>query len=238
MRFVERFMAEHGCASLMEAQAWYEKSGPPRDYYLNEKDVYNIRVDRVDVQWRLHPDPVASAQIWMGRQPAANQLVLSLQMPKPGTGDHALWERYLQGVAAGAPADSLSDLTNQLTPANWLPFIMAFVFDDSVEACLRHGNRRPVMMDATHGTNAQKIHLFALMVIDDHGNGRPVAWFLVSSDSAEVLTRCLQAFLKRVRNPQAVSTQVIIFHLLHKRAPAFDWPFTWMAMLQFAFAGQ
>ena len=218
LRFVQAYMAKHGFSSLMEAQAWLEKSGAPRDYYLNEKDVYNIRVDKVDVLWKLHPDPLISAQLWMDRQPAANQLVLSLQVPKPGTNDHALWERHSQHVAqagtqagpAGlAPSDPLPDLSIQLNPANWTPFIMGFTFSDCVKACVRYGNRRPVMMDATHGTNAQKFYLFTLMVIDDHGNGRPVAWFLLSSESAECLTRCLQAFLKRVRTTQAVSTPVI-----------------------------
>ena len=54
------------------------------------------------------------------------------------------------------------------------------------------------MMDATHGTNNMKFPLATLIVVDDHGNGQPGAWFLSSRETAESYTVFLTAFLERV----------------------------------------
>ena len=38
------------------------------------------------------------------------------------------------------------------------------------------GHNRVVCMDATHGTNAYRFHIITLLVVDDFGEGMPVAW--------------------------------------------------------------
>lgn len=53
-------------------------------------------------------------------------------------------------------------------------------------------------MDATHGTNMDDFQLITLLVIDDHGEGLPVAWAVSNKENTVVLTEFLKAVKAKV----------------------------------------
>ena len=70
---------------------------------------------------------------------------------------------------------------------NWTTFILAIMRPSGVAMAAKFGHRRPLQMDATFGTNNLKFPLFTILVVDDHGQGIPVAWMLCSRE----LTECI-----------------------------------------------
>ena len=83
---------------------------------------------------------------------------------------------------------------------NWTTFILAIMRPSGVAMAAKYGHRRPLQMDATFGTNNLKFPLFTILVVDEHGQGIPVAWMLCSRELTECITAFLQAFKQRVSN--------------------------------------
>jgi len=81
---------------------------------------------------------------------------------------------------------------------NWTDFNLAFTTQFGIEAALKYGHERPLIMDSTFGTNNLKFPLTTVMVVDDHNNGIPVAWLMSSSESIESVSKFLTAFRSRV----------------------------------------
>ena len=50
-----------------------------------------------------------------------------------------------------------------------------------------------VCMDATHGTNMYDFKLITLLVLDDFGEGIPVAWVITNREDATMLVEFLTA---------------------------------------------
>ena len=57
-------------------------------------------------------------------------------------------------------------------------------------------SQKAVFIDDTHGTNAYGLHLTTLLVVDDYGEGLPVAWCI----SSYVDTATISIFFKEVKN--------------------------------------
>ena len=55
-------------------------------------------------------------------------------------------------------------------------------------------------MDSTHGTNAYQFLLISVMVLDDYGEGIPVAWAISNKEDTTTLVQYLTAVKERVRN--------------------------------------
>ena len=53
-------------------------------------------------------------------------------------------------------------------------------------------------MDSTHGTNAYQFLLISVMVLDDYGEGIPVAWALSNQEDTGTLIQYLTAVKERV----------------------------------------
>ena len=50
-------------------------------------------------------------------------------------------------------------------------------------------------MDSTHGTTIYyRFPLFAILVVDAHGNRIPVAWFFCTTENAACIAQFLDAF--------------------------------------------
>ena len=54
------------------------------------------------------------------------------------------------------------------------------------------GHNRVVCMDATHGTNAYRFHLITLFVVDDFGEGMPVAWCISNREDEHAIAHFLE----------------------------------------------
>lgn len=187
-RFIEEFRKENKLATTTEACIAFLDGNPPRDFYLNDKDVYNVKRKRIDIEWMLHPDPQLSAQEWFNRLPSEDQLVFSLAQPIEGTPDHAQMQNH-------GPKSKF-----KWNAANWTPFIIAFCFAASIAAAVEC-NGKPLLMDATHGTNAQQFPLATILGVDSHKNGRPLAWKLCTSETEKSYEAFLLAFYTRVSQP-------------------------------------
>ena len=83
---------------------------------------------------------------------------------------------------------------------HWSPFNLAFTTEFGVEAALKYGHKRPLVMDSTHGSNNVKFPLTTVMVVDDHNQGIPVGWLFSSSESIESVSKFLIALRDRVQN--------------------------------------
>ena len=50
------------------------------------------------------------------------------------------------------------------------------------------GHNRVVCMDATHGTNAYRFRLITLLIVDDFGEGMPVAWCISTHEGEHAIS--------------------------------------------------
>jgi len=74
-------------------------------------------------------------------------------------------------------------------------FILVLMNDVQVHMLQQYGHYRVNCMDSTHGTNAYDFQLTTLLVIDDYGEGFPVAFCI----SSKVDTLAMEFFLEKVR---------------------------------------
>ncbi len=77
-------------------------------------------------------------------------------------------------------------------------FNLGFSFPSCIDVALKWANGKPIMMDSTHGTNHLGCSMTTLIAVDGHGNGHPLAWFFTKRETAENLTKFLDAFNKEV----------------------------------------
>jgi len=145
-----------------------------RDYWVTVKDVQNVRAIIDSVEWKRDNDVLKSLLQWYYGDGEHVKLLMEFPEQTPGTTN-------------GNPAD----------PSE---FNLGFSFTSSIKMARRWGNKRVIMMDSTHGTNNLGYPLTTVLVVDDHGNGHPVAWFFSSSESTASLIKFLNALLMKV-NP-------------------------------------
>ncbi len=91
-----------------------------------------------------------------------------------------------------------ADANFTFNAANWTLFQLAIMKRCNVENAVRFGHGRPLIMDATFGTNREKMPLITLLVVDDHGNGVPIAWGIISQEKTEAIAAFLKAVRQRV----------------------------------------
>ena len=147
-----------------------------RDYWVTVKDVQNERAKVDSVEWKRDDDVLKSLLQWYY-----------------GDGDHV---KLLLEFPEQTPGTNPGDLPE---------FNLGFSFPSSIKMARRWGNKRVIMMDSTHGTNNLGYPLTTVLVVDDHGNGHPVAWFFSSSESTASLTKFLKALLMKVTPHPSIS---------------------------------
>lgn len=57
--------------------------------------------------------------------------------------------------------------------------------------------KRAICVDATHGTQRYHFLLVTVLVVDEFGKGLPVAWFITSNETQEMLTLFFSALKER-----------------------------------------
>ncbi len=85
----------------------------------------------------------------------------------------------------------------EMVPAT--PFVLVIMADHQEELLERAGVGDTVLIDSTHGTNVNNFSLFTLMVINTHGRGRPVAWFITSDELATTIQQALECVKHKAR---------------------------------------
>jgi hypothetical protein len=101
--FVDAFMAEHpNITKRIEASNQLARSHPPRDFFLTNMDVANIRRALDESDWMFDDNPQESITMW-AQQNHDDVLYLDLQRPIEGTSDHQYLTTMQQGKS-GAKA--------------------------------------------------------------------------------------------------------------------------------------
>ena len=76
-------------------------------------------------------------------------------------------------------------------------FLLVLQSEFQKDAMIRYGNK-VVLMDATHGTTQYDFQLISILVIDDHGEGLPVAWAISNREDRAVLVQFLKSIHEKV----------------------------------------
>ena len=77
-------------------------------------------------------------------------------------------------------------------------FLIVLQTPIQAEMLIKFAEGKVVCVDATHGTNANDFKLITLLVVDEYGEGFPVAWYITNKEdrvvlievSSSVRTRC------------------------------------------------
>ena len=78
-------------------------------------------------------------------------------------------------------------------------FILALQTEFQRDAMMQYGSK-VILMDATHGTTQYDFQLISILVIDDFGEGLPVAWAISNREDVTLLVQFLKAVHTRVGN--------------------------------------
>ena len=79
------------------------------------------------------------------------------------------------------------------------PFLLGICTQWQREILAKYGNKRPLCLDATFGTNQYKFSLYTLRAFDDFDNGVLTAWLITSSDAAKHLSLWMKTVIQAVR---------------------------------------
>ena len=93
-----------------------------------------------------------------------------------------------QGVTQPDDCDNLCDKD----------FILAIQTPLQADMMKRFSNGRVVCVDGTHGTNGYDFTLITVIVIDEYGEGFPVAWWISNREDQLLLINFFTAIKKRV----------------------------------------
>jgi len=75
-------------------------------------------------------------------------------------------------------------------------FLLGIQTEYQCDAMQHHGNKL-ICMDSTHGTNLYDFLLISVMVVDEYGEGLPVAWAISNHEDTAVLVEFLQGLKTR-----------------------------------------
>ena len=67
---------------------------------------------------------------------------------------------------------------------------------------MKHYGNKAILMDATHGTTQYDFLLISILVIDEYGEGLPVAWAISNGEDATLLVQFLKAVHTKVGDIQ------------------------------------
>jgi hypothetical protein len=103
---------------------------------------------------------------------------------------------------------------------NWTSFEMVIMKESNIADAIRWGHKRTLQLDSTFGSNSSRFPLSTLVIVDDHGNGIPIAYLVSSQETTESMAAFLTAVRNKVRPPH------INMSLLHETVK-FSAPYGW-----------
>ena len=77
-------------------------------------------------------------------------------------------------------------------------FLLAIQTEFQKDTLLKFGPK-VICVDSTHGTNIYDFLLISVVVIDDHGEGLPVAWAITNHEDAVTLKVLFRSLAKRIQ---------------------------------------
>ena len=147
-----------------------------RIHLLTRKDITNIERTYGLQGAQKHTDDATSVGIWVEEMKATdcNPVILYKQ----------------QGAKQPTDCDNLSDKD----------FVIALQTPLQAEIMKQLSNGRIICVDGTHGTNGYDFTLITVMVIDEYGEGFPVAWCISNREDQLLLINFFNALKQNVGN--------------------------------------
>ena len=93
-----------------------------------------------------------------------------------------------QGIPQANDTDNLSDND----------FVLCLQTPLQATLLKRFGDQKIVCIDSTHGTNSNSFTLVTVLVVDEFGEGYPVAWCLSNREDFFVLEQFFKAIKRRI----------------------------------------
>ena len=134
-----------------------------RIHLLTRKDIYNIeKIYGLKVAQR-HKDDATSVKLWVEemRSSDGNPVILYKHQGEP-------------------QPDKCDNICNE-------NFVLAIQTPLQAEMMKRYSNGRVVCIDGTHATNAYDFNLITVLVVDEYGEGYPVAWCISNREDTLML---------------------------------------------------
>ena len=158
---------------LDDVRDMIEKDGVSREHLLTKQDIYNLKRKLNLKSIQKHTNDLTSVCVWV-------EELKSLPY-------NPILNFNLQGDS------SFQEITGSLTCDT---FLLAFQTEYQCNALHCFGNKI-ICMDSTHGTNVYDFLLISIIVIDDHGEGLPVAWAITNHETTAVLQEFLHVVKRR-----------------------------------------
>ena len=146
-----------------------------RQHLINKQDLHNIKTQYNIEGIVRHKNDLISVTTWVEDMKA--QEYNSILIFKP------------QGK------EQLQDMNN-ISPNDFLLCVQTEFQRDM----LKQFGSSAVCMDTTHGTNMYDFSLTTVVVVDEYGEGVPVAWMVSNREDVHVLTEFLKAIKQRTGN--------------------------------------
>ena len=145
-----------------------------RIHLLTRKDISNIERTYGLQGAQRHKDDATSVRIWVEEMKATDANPVILYKP--------------QGDRQPHNCNNLSDRD----------FVIAIQTPLQADIMKRLGNGRVICVDGTHGTNGYDFTLITVIVIDEYGEGFPVAWCISNREDQFLLINFFNALRQRV----------------------------------------
>lgn len=163
--YLTLFMYEHNIYDPDLARRMFSGIPTSRGAWATLQDVYN-RQTKLDLStWKRDDSVLRSLLKWYHDETAP---IIRLMFE----------------VRQGNPDGDIADCD----------FNLGFSFSSCIDVALKWAKGQTIMMDSTHGTNNLGCNMITLIAVDGHGNGHPIAWFFTKHETAENITKFLDAF--------------------------------------------
>lgn len=147
-----------------------------RVHLITRKDIANIERCYGLKGSRRHDDDATSVELWVN------------EMNQRGTESSVLVYK---------PQGKVTDGNTNLLANDFVLTIQTPLQADMLK---KFGPDKVICIDATHGTNGYDFSLITVIVVDEFGEGYPVAWCLSNRTDLTLLINFFQAMKKRVGN--------------------------------------
>ena len=145
-----------------------------RIHLLTRKDISNIEKSYGLRGAQRHKDDATGVNIWVE------------EMQASGANPIILYKK--QGEPQPENCDNVSDKD----------FILAIQTPLQAEMMRKLANNRVICVDGTHGTNSYDFTLITMVVIDEYGEGYPVAWCISNREDKFLVMNFFNAIKKKV----------------------------------------
>lgn len=149
-------------------------AGVGRQHLVTKQDINNIK-RKLNLQCiQKHPNDLMSVCTWVQELKSLPYNPIVVFKPQEESSSHT----------------SSGCLTNDT-------FLLGIQTEYQRDAMQHYGNKI-ICMDSTHGTNIYDFLLISILVVDDFGEGLPVAWALSNHEDTTVLLHFLEALKTKV----------------------------------------